>query len=380
MICMNDLKLVKTDVFEGTTCDIYSDGDEMFMTAKQLGTCLGYQFARESINKLVSKNEYLKEKEFSVEVKLTSTDGKVYDTRVFTEDGIYEVAMLAKTERALVFKTFIRKVLKDLRRNGIVMTNDMLELTLQNPEYVMKLIGEYAAEKKRNEELIAQNKQQQMVIIDQEKTIETQKQELVIHKNRTKYWDEIIQQPAAMPLEKIVGDYGLSPEKVNRILYIFGVIKGRGKGYKGTNDWQVSTKFAELGITTMVQNGTYTDKNGQERARMYMYWNQRGRFFLYEIFKNIGIKPTIERNKSDASLALETIKEFDRIWKISGKGKSSIYFKDLKDRIQDGFRVGLSDFIRDLQEGNISELNGNESVDVSKIKESDYDMVDFYVD
>lgn len=119
------------------------------MTAKQLGTCLGYQFARESINKLVSKNEYLKEKEFSVEVKLTSTDGKVYDTRVFTEDGIYEVAMLAKTERALVFKTFIRKVLKDLRRNGIVMTNDMLELTLQNPEYVMKLIGEYAAEKKK---------------------------------------------------------------------------------------------------------------------------------------------------------------------------------------------------------------------------------------
>lgn len=380
MICVNDLKLVKTDVFEEVTCDIYSDGNEIFMTINQLSQCIGYNNGRKGVDNLIARNEYLKNEEFSVTLKLRGTDGKEYVTRVFTEDGIYEVAMLAKTEKALAFKKFIRKVLKDLRKNGIAMTNDMLELTLQNPEYVMGLIGKYAAEKKKNEELVIQNKKQQMIIVNQEQTIESQKQELVIHKNRTKYWNEIVQQPAAMPLEKIVGDYGLSPEKVNRILYIFGVIKGRAKGHNGQNDWQISTKYAELGITTMVQNGSYLDRNGIQRARMYMYWNQRGRFFLYEIFKNIGIKPSIERNGSDSALALETIKEFDRIWKESDRGRSPVYFRDLKERIKDGFKTGISDFIRDLQEGSINELNGDESVDISRIKESDYDMVDFYVD
>ena len=130
----------------------------------------------------------------------------------------------------------------------------------------------------------------------------------------------------------------------------------------------------------MVQNGSYLDRNGIQRARMYMYWNQRGRFFLYEIFKNIGIKPSIERNGSDSALALETIKEFDRIWKESDRGRSPVYFRDLKERIKVGFKTGISDFIKDLQEGSINELNGDESVDISRIKESDYDMVDFYVD
>lgn len=41
--------------------------------------------------------------EFSVVVKMTTTDDKQYDTRIFTEDGIYEVTMLAKTEKAKVW-------------------------------------------------------------------------------------------------------------------------------------------------------------------------------------------------------------------------------------------------------------------------------------
>ena len=45
--------------------------------------------------------------EFSVVTKLVSTDGKQYNTRVFTEDGIYEVTMLAKTEKAKQFRATV---------------------------------------------------------------------------------------------------------------------------------------------------------------------------------------------------------------------------------------------------------------------------------
>lgn len=128
---MNNLNLIKSSKFGQVECDIYSNEKEMFMTSEQIGNCLGYQYARESINKLVSRNDYLRNEEFSAEVKLTSTDGKEYETRVFTEDGIYEVTMLAKTEKAKEFRAFIRKLLKSLRKGEtklIKPSNEQVEL------------------------------------------------------------------------------------------------------------------------------------------------------------------------------------------------------------------------------------------------------------
>lgn len=127
---MSNLELIKSSKFEEVECDIYSNKTEMFMTSEQLGNCLGYQFARESINKLVSRNEYLRNKEFSAEVKMTSPSGE-QETRVFTEDGIYEVTMLAKTEKAKEFRAFIRKLLKSLRKGEVKIikpSNEQIQL------------------------------------------------------------------------------------------------------------------------------------------------------------------------------------------------------------------------------------------------------------
>ena len=81
---MKNLELVKSFNFSGVKCDIYSKDNEVFMTGEQLGKVLGYQYAREGINKIVSRNEYLKDKEFSCEVKMTSEVGE-RNTRVFTD-------------------------------------------------------------------------------------------------------------------------------------------------------------------------------------------------------------------------------------------------------------------------------------------------------
>lgn len=111
-----DLQLIKSAKFGDIQADIYKKGDEPYMTAEQLGACLGYSQGRKSITNLIGKFDYLKNKEFSVVTKMMSTDGKRYNTRVFTEDGIYEITMLAKTEKAKEFRAWVRKVLKSLRR------------------------------------------------------------------------------------------------------------------------------------------------------------------------------------------------------------------------------------------------------------------------
>lgn len=115
-----DLQLIKQDKFNNILVDVYrNDNDEVFMTSEQLGNVLEYSHPRQSINKIVARSPYLAGEAFSVEVKLTSTDGKVYDTRIFTEDGIYEITMLSKQPKAQEFRQFIRQLLKGLRKGEI---------------------------------------------------------------------------------------------------------------------------------------------------------------------------------------------------------------------------------------------------------------------
>lgn len=128
---MAEYNLIATDRFYGIETDVYENSkQEMFMTAKQLGECLGYVEPVIAVNKLVKRNSYLENCEFSVLTKLVSTDGKLYDTRLFTEDGIYEATFLSKTKRAMEFRVWVRVLLKKLRSG---------ELQINSSQYITEL-------------------------------------------------------------------------------------------------------------------------------------------------------------------------------------------------------------------------------------------------
>lgn len=113
------LELLKQENFNEVLLDFYRDEDnEIFMTVSQLAQALGYS-SKGSLESLVSRNPRVKESEFSVVTKMQATDGKSYRTRVFTEYGIYEVAMLSKRPEADKFRGFVRRLLKSLRKGEI---------------------------------------------------------------------------------------------------------------------------------------------------------------------------------------------------------------------------------------------------------------------
>ena len=130
---MSNLQLIKSDKFGETECDIYSDNKEMYMTIDQIAACLEYSNGRKGIENVIARNKYLKNEEFSVTLKLRATDGKQYNTRIFTEDGIYEVTMLAKTEKAKQFRSWVRKLLKGIRSGEItaIKTDKLNEMKIR---------------------------------------------------------------------------------------------------------------------------------------------------------------------------------------------------------------------------------------------------------
>lgn len=118
---MSELKLVKSEHFGEVEADIYSNGNDMFMTISQLADCLGYA-DKSGVEKIVQRNAYLKEVEFSGTDRLSVPNGKGFSeqqTRVFTEDGIYEVTMLSGQPKAKQFRRWIRGILKGLRTGKI---------------------------------------------------------------------------------------------------------------------------------------------------------------------------------------------------------------------------------------------------------------------
>ena len=121
-----ELTMATRENFDQVEVEVYVDAEnEMYMTIDQLWRCLGYA-SRKGIDMLISRNDYLRNEEFSVTHRLWSTDNKQYETRVFTEDGIYEVAFLASTPKAEEFRAWVRKILKKLRAGQYMM--------IQNPD------------------------------------------------------------------------------------------------------------------------------------------------------------------------------------------------------------------------------------------------------
>ena len=119
----NELTLLTKENFGGIELDFYRNTEnEIFMTAKQLGEALEYAYPQRSIDKIVTKANYLENEDFSVKTKMVSTDGKAYETRIFTEDGLYEVTMISKQPKALEFRAFVRKLLKGLRKGDLQVT------------------------------------------------------------------------------------------------------------------------------------------------------------------------------------------------------------------------------------------------------------------
>lgn len=85
------MKLVTTETFGEVPCDFYRNmNDDILLTRNQIGTALEYSDPNTAITKIHSRHKDRLD-QFSVSTKLASTDGKEYETYLYTERGIMEI-------------------------------------------------------------------------------------------------------------------------------------------------------------------------------------------------------------------------------------------------------------------------------------------------
>lgn len=110
---MEGLVLAQEELFQGISCDFWVDNKgNPYMTIQQLANALEYK-SKSGIENIISRNPYLRSKEFSGTHRLAvpKSKGGTQETIVFTRDGIMEISFLSPKPKAREFRAWARKVL-----------------------------------------------------------------------------------------------------------------------------------------------------------------------------------------------------------------------------------------------------------------------------
>ncbi len=105
-------------------------------------------------------------------------------------------------------------------------------------------------------------------------------------KPKATYYDMVLQNKSLLSVSKIAKDFGMSAMKLNKLLHELGV------QYKQGDIWLLYAKHQDKGYTQ-----THTHVIDADKSKVQTKWTQKGRLFIYELLKQQGFLPLIEREE-----------------------------------------------------------------------------------
>ena len=116
-----------------------------------------------------------------------------------------------------------------------------------------------------------------------------QKQMLAEFSPKASYYDVVLQTPDVVSATQIAKDYGKSAIWLNNLLHENKV------QFKQGGVWLLYQKYADKGYTKS-KTEIYNGSDGKQHSKIHTYWTQKGRLFIYDLLKGVGIYPLIEQD------------------------------------------------------------------------------------
>ena len=239
---------------------------EPYFLGKDVAEILGYTRSDNAIRNHVDDEDKLTHQ--------VSASGQKRNMVIINESGLYslifDAAKQSKNEnirkKAKRFKRWVTEdVLPAIRKHGIYATDDVIENTLNNPDYIINVLTEYKKEKEQN--LLLQ-------------------QEIGELKPKADYVDEILNSPGTMTITQIAADYGLSAQKLNKLLHEARLQRRVGK------QWVLYTDHMNKGYTKS-QTIEIIRSDGTPDTQPQTKWTQKGRLKIHEILTDFGYEAEV---------------------------------------------------------------------------------------
>lgn len=122
--------------------------------------------------------------------------------------------------------------------------------------------------------------------------LESKKQSQIIGELQPKanYVDTILKNPGLVTITQIAKDYGMTGNEMNKLLQSLHV------QYKESGQWLLYKEHQAKGYTHS-RTVEFERRDGRKDVSMNTAWTQKGRLFIYQLLKDNGIIPMIERKE-----------------------------------------------------------------------------------
>lgn len=253
------VSIFKNEEF-GEVRTVMIDGEPWFV-GKDVAVALGYTNPSKAMTDHVDEDDKLNN-------ELLSSLGQ-RGGWLINEGGLYSLVMSSKLPTARRFKRWVTsEVIPSIRKTGTYGLSAIDAATLRVLHATDPM-----------EKALALVDFRDAVAAPLQAVIEEQKPKVT-------YYDVVMQSDDVVPITVIAKDYGLSARKLNSMLKEWGV------QYKQGQQWFLYAKYAGCGymhsVTTAVDNG---------HVFMNSQWTQKGRKFIYDIMKENGYLPLIEKEE-----------------------------------------------------------------------------------
>lgn len=243
---------------------VIEKNNEPWFVGKDVAKSLGYKNVNDALFKHVDEEDK--------EVVKCDTLGGQQNVTVINESGLYSLVLKSKLEGAKQFKRWVTsEVLPSIRKHGMYAKEELLN----NPELMIAVATELKQER------------------EQRKQLELEKAMLIQENNELKpkadYTDMVLQNKSLMMVTAIAKDYGMSGGSLNKKLHELGI------QYKQGGQWFLYAKHQAKGYTSSSTTKIeHTD--GRVEIKLHTKWTQKGRLFIYNELKKVGIVPLIEQD------------------------------------------------------------------------------------
>lgn len=198
------------------------------------------------------------------------------------ENVFYRLAMKAKNETAEKFQAWVcDEVIPSIRKHGAYMTPEMLEAALLNPDTLIRLATELKAEREQKAALQAANAQ-----LTESNAAMTA--EIASFAPIKSYYEQILSSTGTMTTTQIAADYGMSAQKLNKILHEDGV------QHKVNGQWILYRAQMEKGYTKSVTI-PIVRANGEPDTKLHTQWTQKGRLMIHEVLTRRGVRANMDK-------------------------------------------------------------------------------------
>ena len=270
---MNDLTLFQNNEFKVRAIEI--DGEPWFV-GRDVAEQLGYKKPENAISMHVDDED-----KTTTLIQGSKNPNYKNNTTIINESGLYSLVISSKLPSAKRFKKWVTsEVLPSIRKHGAYMTPEVLEKTITDPVFVKGLIENLISEREAKEK----ERQEKLKLAEVNKV---QAQQIVEMKPKVSYYDKVMQCKDLMTITMIAKDFGMTAAEMNQVLHQKKV------QYKQSGQWFLYSKYQDKGYCSSKTN-VYETVSGFG-VRTHTYWTQKGRLFIYNLLKEDGILPLIER-------------------------------------------------------------------------------------